>query len=325
MSNLGENFPMAQSLSEVPVPVHRQNSASLEDMLTALVDEGRQARNEPARPIDRLQHENASLIERLQANQLRSYVPAPLAHDDLLSQTLPCVPSGRLKSSPGVDVGLQDLVEREIKAARELEERKSQNIERSSQYRSQSVAPSGITLARGITAERVGSPWERVDSLLAKVNELQKEMEKMDEALQHSTEENSRLATEKAVCVEAHERDVASLENMLTSIMSENKTLKEALVVAMEKNPPKLRPSGVPDDVERLMISTLIENGISNTPSTPTMSQSTGSGSVSTETPPSTEDWEECDRLRNPATIPRWLRVVMGLMLMAARRPLDDE
>lgn len=390
MSLLGDPFAQSHCLSDVQAPVQTQNS-NLDDMMAVLVEQsGVQVRNEPPpSPIERLHRE----YSQLKAKQQRSLVPSPLAEDEL-NETITSQSSGKNREN----VSLQDLVEREMKASRELEQRRSQSIEPGSQfrsqtmdkYRSQSMDPRGKaptplgsygslrtphqslaplssdfdafkkSVSQGLAAggmtqsvsslpqspaplfdptwcrapspPRPASPaplfdptWatqsvsplpqnlaprgktqsgaprsqtmaarrngqlDRVDALVEQVNALQKEMENMEDALQQATEEATKLAEEKASCVKAHERDVAEFEKMLISVNAENKTLKEALSLAMEKNPHKLTPSGVPDRVERVMISTLIHSGISNMSSSPV-----SSGSVSTETPPSPqEDMEE--------------------------------
>lgn len=360
--------------------------------MAALVEQsGVQVRNEPPpSPIERLHHE----YSQLKAKQQRSHIHSPLAEDQL-NETITSQSSEKNRER----VSLQDLVEREMKASRELEQRRSQSIQPGSQfrsqtpglYRSQSMDPRGKapipgyhgslqtpdqglaplssdfeafkkSVSRGLSAggmtqksslpqspapvfdptwcrapspTRSASPapifdptWvtqsvsppppqglaqhgkpqsgamlsqnmttrhngqlDRVDALVAQVNALQQEMENMEDALQQATDEASKLAEEKAACVKAHARDVADFEKMLTSVKAENKTLKEALSVAMDKNPHKLAPSGVSDPVEKVMISTLIHSGISNMSSSPL-----SSGSVSTEPPPSPQEgMDECD------------------------------
>lgn len=359
--------------------------------MAALVEQsGVQVRNEPPpSPIERLHHE----YSQLKAKQQRSHIHSPLAEDQL-NETITSQSSEKNRER----VSLQDLVEREMKASRELEQRRSQSIQPGSQFRSQtpglyrsqsmdprgkapipgyhgslqtpdqglaplssdfeafkksvsrglavggmtqksslpqspaplfdptwcrapsptrpaspvpifdptwvtqSVSPlpqglaphgkpqSGALLSQNMTTRHNGQ-LDRVDALVAQVNALQQEMENMEDALQQATDEASKLAEEKAACVKAHARDVAEFEKMLTSVKAENQTLKEALSVAMDKNPHKLTPSGVPDPVEKVMISTLIHSGISNMSSSPL-----SSGSVSTESPSSPQEgMDECD------------------------------
>lgn len=344
-SHLGDHHIIdSQSPSEGLQTVQKYDSGNLADMLTAMVEQSGQLVSEkaaaPDSPIKRLSQE----FNQLQAKQLQSYVSVPREKDSL-SHSMPSTSvAGRRE-----DIGLRDLVEREIKAAQDLEQRRSQSIEPGSQYRSQSLFARMPTsnpghsqsqqdrvdalmadpalsqlndrpkLAGSSNQDRVNalltdpalrrlneqpktpgasSQSDRVETLLKQVNHLQKELEKMEEALQHSTEselvalqELEKMEGEKAACAAAHAREIASLENVLTSIRSDNKTLKEALAVAMERSPQKLSPSGVPDDVERVMISSLIHSGFSDLSIT-----SHSSGSASTETPSS----EPEERARSP-------------------------
>jgi len=400
-SQMGDTTHMieSQSLSEVPQSPQKCNSGNLGDMLTAMVEQsGQLASEEPAlpdSPIKRLHQE----YNHLQAKQLQSYVSPPTSPSHGTPSTSN---AGRRE-----DICLKDLVEREIKAAQDLEQRRSQSIEPGSQYRSQSLYALQIspteplqrrvsepatkpghsqsqqdpvdavmtdpavsrmsdrpkaagpinqdqvnalltdsalrqlnelvnqeqvnqweqsTLDPGCSQPGASSQCDRVDTLSKQVNHLQKELEKMEETLQQSTEselvalqELEKMEGQKAACAETHAREIAALENTLTSITSENKALKEALAVAMGRNPQKLTPSGVlagnprlsgvPDNVERLMISaervmfsTFVHSGISNLSVT-----SHSSGSATTEAPCS--EPEEGARTppptRTPPLVPR--------------------
>lgn len=58
------------------------------------------------------------------------------------------------------------------------------------------------------------------------LEEMQKELERLEAVLQQTLEENAKLREEKRAVEEAHRRDVSSLEAMLNQIMEENKVLK---------------------------------------------------------------------------------------------------
>lgn len=261
-----------------------------------------------------LERDHSSQAARLEKyarleNELRS----PKHHaTDHLSQSLPGGLIARV-----CNIGLQELVERELNAhGGAATERGSMQRACSRESRggsmqracsSQRRAP-GIT-PRGAMTERVPeyksqlfrpdspSDNERYRLPVAQVKELYKDLEEMDISLQESRRENSKLKDDKEACIAAHERDVASLEHMLKSVMDENEKLKEALSVALGKKAPKLTPRGMPEALERTMISNLIQSGISGTPSSIRSSlRSVGSPSASTGTPASTvepeaEEW----------------------------------
>lgn len=254
-------------------PAARQVPSHLEDMLAALKERNGQFQNEPTSQVERLERE---------FNQLRAvthHAQDPLIRStpgvDLLSQ------SAIAKTREGV--GLRDLVERELKAQQQesLAGALPTTAERgrtscSVHHRSQSLAPQSSFAGRGHTGRyAVDHP-----SPMAKMNDLYKDLEAMDLSLQQARRENVRLMEEKDACVAAHERDVAALENMLKSVMDENEKLKQALSAARGTSP-KLAPRGMPGELERSMVSDLIQSGISNIPSTPN-----SNGSTSTQTPP---------------------------------------
>jgi len=153
-SQMGDTTHMieSQSLSEVPQSPQKCNSGNLGDMLTAMVEQsGQLASEEPAlpdSPIKRLHQE----YNHLQAKQLQSYVSPPTSPSHGTPSTSN---AGRRE-----DICLKDLVEREIKAAQDLEQRRSQSIEPGSQYRSQSLyarqisEPTASSLQRQISEPR---------------------------------------------------------------------------------------------------------------------------------------------------------------------------
>lgn len=256
-----------------------------------------------------LERDHNSQVARLERefNNLRS--PKNYTTDHL-SQSLPGGLIARV-----CNIGLQELVERELNAhggattergsmhrACSRESRGGSIRACSSQRRAQSITRHGAMTERAPEHHSHGIPeyhsptvFRTDSSSEAQVKELYKELEEMDNALQESRRENSKLKEDKDQCIAAHERDVASLEHMLKSVMDENQKLQEALSVAVGKKPPKLTPRGMPEAIERTMISNLIQSGISGTPSS---LRSAGSPSASTGTPPSTaepeaEEWGE--------------------------------
>jgi len=249
------------------------------------------------------ERDHSSQVARLEGelNNLRS----PKHATDHLSQSLPGGLIARV-----CDIGLQELVERELNAHGGAKtERGSMHrtcsrdsrggsMQRacSSQRRMQSITHHGAVTERAPDHHSHGIPEYRPQSVFgtdsakeAQVKELYKELEEMDTALQESRRQNRKLKEDKDQCIAAHERDVASLEHMLKSVMEENQKLQEALKVAVGKKPPKLTPRGMPEEMERTMISNLIQSGISATPSS---LRSVGSPSASTGTPPSTAEPE---------------------------------
>lgn len=255
-----DTFPNSQGCLEV-TPASRHNSAPL-DMLAALTEE----HSELSR------HQAFSQVKQLELDCLSN--PLNSSIDDLQD----AVGSPRARAS----VGLRDLIEREMHAQAQLfgsrQERGrvavSSNL--AAAHRAQSVDQFSGFPSRGYP-ERRGMETSQKSM---RISELYKELEKVDAALQDATQENRRLKEEKSACVAAHERDVAALESMLKSVMDENAKLKESLGVSNEKNN-KHAPWTMTQDVQRNMISDLIQSGISNVPQTPK-----SEGSSSTQTPP---------------------------------------
>lgn len=100
-------------------------------------------------------------------------------------------------------------------------------------YRS---APFGATMSHSVAAPQPGHhangaiprlPQETPKRGLA-LEEMHKELERMEAVLLQVREENTKLREEKKAVEDAHRRDVSSLEAMLNQIMEENKRLTEA-------------------------------------------------------------------------------------------------
>lgn len=171
---------------------------------------------------------------------------------------------GRGRDEIPQQISVQELVEREIKAYGAAQQADRGRMERSIQHRSQSVD-------RG--QPEWYAPEQRRPFGMLRMNELHKQLAEMDAALQQARQENIRLREEKDACVAAHERDVAALESMLSSVMAENENLKG-------KTFPKHAGRA---ELEKNIKATLIQSGISHIPSTP---NSDADGSSSTQTPP---------------------------------------
>lgn len=199
-------------------------------------------------------------------------------------------------------VGLQDLVERELKAQQAANPDASGSLESTrirrhtvtGGYRSQSVhAPSrslGHSMFSTLPTKIVESPRG------TQVAELHKELDKLDHDLEQSRQDNRRLTDEKAASdrsVASHQRDIAALEHMLESVMTENNALRIALTEAHKGQASKLTPMKVAAVVERNMVNQLILSGISSQSLTPH-----SNGSASTETPPLERDAEDLDLSR---------------------------
>jgi hypothetical protein len=283
-------------------PTARQNSvsANLEDMLAAMKQQqSGLSRNDQANSqVEQLDREFSQL--RAANKYKQDHVQEPLTHSmpALGTQHIPSVAARE-------SVGLQDLVEREIKAAREAEMAKLQAIpeahgalnergrmaRNSYPGRSLSLRPQTMTF-RDIRDEAARCGMEnphRVDQ----ISQLHRELERRDIDLDQAHIENRKLKVEKAACVAAHERDVASLESMNTLLMDENKMLKAALSEARSaerKNLPQLSSRVISEAIERNIVSDLIQSGISNVPSTPH-----SAASASTETPPFEPEAEDLD------------------------------
>jgi len=162
------------------------------------------------------------------------------------------------------EIGLQDLMNREIQAL-------DVTMDRGSHH-----APHGLTSPPTTCAFPEHTPeWYRVVNArqTVKISKLEEELASMDIALQQACKENLALTREKAACKAAHERDVTVLESMLKtkesmlkSVMSENAKLEHALGVAKTQVPIKLAPQVLSHELERSMISSLVQSGISPFP-----------------------------------------------------------
>lgn len=272
-------------------PAARHTSAHLENMLEALKEQrgqfcndGASQDNEHTRLAREFGH-HASHLTRLEREfeQLRSSTcqrfqqPGGQGQDPLFQTT----PSVNVNMKARNEIGLRDLVEREIQALDKTASRgRSESVNRRC-HRSQSLDPAPYyAVPQPIPERHMMSTMPRPAGM-GQRSDLYQELEDMDMALKKACEDNIRLTEEKDACKAAHERDVKALESMLKSVMEENKQLKEALATAIGNTSPKYASRGMPEELERAVISNLIHGGISHIPQTPN-----SQGSSSTQTPP---------------------------------------
>lgn len=263
--------------------VQRQDSDSLAEILARLVQENKRSQigEEEAPPPQQAEHFQRRGDER------RGDVGSSTA------DVITAAPTGALP------IGLERLLEREIKATEDFkgmqrplesqEPQAKQDVD-STWALDGSVQRVGSSMQTGYVEQHTKAKSEKTpvdNGLKMQLDELCKEVEEKDRALwlacqslEKASIENAKLVQEKAAYLAAHQRGIADLERVITTITAENTTLREALSMALSGKKTKRGGSGYQ-----------ARSSSSHTSSPTPLS----SGSVSTETPmePELEEWRD--------------------------------